>query len=90
MIAQATGQRYLITESIVPTFVEWGGISASPNDIIEYDGTSWNVVFDASTQSSSRHFMKNTHTGQQYKWTGTQWISSWQGTYNGGFWRLIL
>jgi len=90
LIAQATGQRYLITESIVPTFVEWGGISASPNDIIEYDGTSWNVVFDASTQSSSRHFMKNTHTGQQYKWTGTQWISSWQGTYNGGFWRLIL
>tara|TARA_R110001592_G_scaffold120712_3_gene325373 strand:- start:1189 stop:2448 length:1260 start_codon:yes stop_codon:yes gene_type:complete len=90
LIPQATGQRYLITESIVPTYVEFGGISASENDIIEYDGNSWSVVFDASTNSDTKHFMKNTHTTQQYKWTGTQWISSWQGTYNPGFWRLIL
>ena len=90
LIAQATGQRYLITESIVPTFAEWGGISARENDIIEFDGNDWNVVFDASLNPSVKHYIKNTHTSQQYKWTGTQWISSWQGTYNPGYWRLIL
>jgi hypothetical protein len=88
--AQATGQRYLLTESIVPTFVEWGGISASVDDIVEFDGDDWNVVFENSTSAGVIHFIKNTHTSQQYKWTGTQWISSWQGTYNPGFWRLIL
>jgi len=88
--AQATGQRYLLTDSIVPTFVEWGGISASTDDIVEFDGEDWSVVFDASTNADNNHFMKNTYTSEQYKWTGTQWISSWQGTYNPGFWRLIL
>ena len=80
----------MITESIVPTFAEWGGISARENDIIEFDGNKWNVVFDASENSGVKHFIKNTYTSQQYKWTGTQWISSWEGTYNPGFWRLIL
>lgn len=90
LIAQATGQRYLLTGPIVPTFVEWGEISASADDIIEFDGNAWTVVFDASTNAGTKHYMKNTYTTQQYKWTGTQWISSWQGTYNPGFWRLVL
>jgi hypothetical protein len=88
--SQLTGQRYLLTAPILPTFVEWGGISASANDIILFDGDNWIVVFDASLQTQAIAFITNTHTTQQFKWTGSQWISSWQGTYNPGYWRLIL
>ena len=89
LVAQALGQRYLLTGPIVPTFVEWGGISAKDNDIVEFDGNKWNVVFDASVVTTA-HFLKNTNTSQQYKWNGKLWISSWQGTYNPGYWRLVL
>lgn len=83
------GQRYLIVEAMLAdTFAQWS-VTADVNDIIEYDGTSWNVVFDAS-ENSAVQYLTNTFTGQQFKWTGTQWISSWQGTYNPGYWRLLL
>ena len=85
----ALGQRYLLTEVIIPGFTEWGGISANINDIIEYNGTAWEVMFD-SENTESTEYATNDYTGQQYKWTGTEWISSWQGIYNGGYWRLIL
>ena len=87
---QALGQRYLITEIIVPTFAEWGGINASANDIIEYDGNQWSIVFDSSNVSDVA-YVTNSYTNAQYKWTkATGWISSWEGEYNGGYWRLIL
>lgn len=90
LVTQVTGQRYLLTGPIVPTFIEWGQISASTNDIVEYDGNAWTVVFDASASATLTHYMKNSHTSEQYKWNGTMWISSWQGTYNPGYWRLVL
>jgi len=87
---QALGQRYLITENIVPTFAEWGSINASANDIIEYDGNQWSIVFDSSNVSDLA-YVTNSYTDAQYKWTkATGWISSWEGEYNGGYWRLIL
>lgn len=87
---QALGQRYLITENIVSTFVEWGSINASANDIIEYDGNQWSIVFDSSNVSDTA-YVTNAYTNAQFKWTKTTgWISSWEGEYNGGYWRLIL
>ena len=66
------------------------GVDASENDIIQYNGSAWTVVFDASSQSSTSHFLHNTFTSKQYKWTGSAWISSYEGEYNPGFWRLVL
>lgn len=87
---QALGQRYLITENIVSTFAEWGSINASANDIIEYDGNQWSIVFDSSNVSDLA-YVTNSYTNAQFKWTkATGWISSWEGEYNGGYWRLIL
>lgn len=83
------GQRYLLVEDILPAFTEWSGISASADDIIEYDGTSWSVVFN-SQNVSQEAFVKNAFTDAQFRWTGSEWISSWQGTYRPGYWRLIL
>ena len=90
LIAQATDQRYLLTGPILSTFIEWGGITASANDIVQYNGSAWSVVFDASAKIGTTALATNSHTSQQFKWTGVQWISSWQGTYNPGYWRLIL
>lgn len=84
-----SGQRYLLTDRIITDFTEWGGISANPNDIIEYNGSDWVVTFD-SQNVDSQEWVTNDYTTQQYRWTGTEWISSWQGVYNGGYWRLIL
>ena len=85
----ALGQRYLITESISTTgYPDWN-IDASENDIIEYGGSSWAVVFDASVVSTSQ-YVTNDFTSKQYKWTGSSWISSYEGEYNPGYWRLVL
>ena len=87
---QALGQRYLLTEDLSDQFVEWGNISAFANDIVEFNGTNWVVVFDSSQSAGVTHFLTNSYTNDQYKWNGLGWISSWQGTYNAGYWRLIL
>ena len=85
----AYGQRYLITEDLGDGYTNWN-VDASENDIIEYNGSAWVVSFDASSQSGSTHYMHNTFTSKQYQWTGTQWISSYEGEYKPGYWRLVL
>jgi len=90
LAAASTGQRYLITEQIDNIgFPNWG-LDAQENDIITYDGSKWSVVFDASANSDATHFLHNTFTSKQFKWTGVGWISSYEGEYRPGFWRLVL
>jgi len=60
---------------------------AGENDIIEWDGNTWHIVFDASTETSET-FIENLNTGTQYKWTGDMWILSYEGEYPVGTWRL--
>ena len=99
LAAAAAGQRYLILNAIGssentdgPT--AWAGSSdtdliAGANDIIEYDGTKWEVKFDSSAESGVQ-YMTNTHTGIQYKWTGTTWVKSYEGEYRAGDWSLVI
>jgi len=87
--AAALGQRYLIVSPILYDFAEWGQISVGENDIIEYDGTKWVSSFDSSSVTTVT-YVTNDYTNQQFKWTGSDWISSWQGEYRPGYWRLIL
>lgn len=85
----ALGQRYLITETISASgYPDWN-VDANENDIIQYDGASWNVVFNSSAVSTTQ-FVTNDFTSKQYKWTGSAWISSYEGEYNPGYWRLVL
>ena len=86
----SNGQRYLITEEITKSgYTNWD-IDAGENDIIQYNGSAWTVVFDASASASDIHYITNTFTTKQSKWTGKTWISSYEGEYNPGFWRLSL
>lgn len=87
--AAALNQRYLITESISATgYVNWG-VDANASDIIQYNGTAWVVAFDSAT-TSTVEYVTNTTTTSQYKWIDGSWISSWEGVYNPGYWRLVL
>jgi hypothetical protein len=89
LTAAVTGDRYLLLEDI-PQGTAWAGISASKNDIIEYNGTVWSVTFDASNNTGSEHYTLNVNTNDKLKWTGEQWIMAYEGTYNPGFWRIYL
>jgi hypothetical protein len=88
------GQRYLILNSIgnfdnpVPP-VAWGAVVAQANDIIEYDGQDWLVVFD-STTGTNVQYTTNITTGLQYRWTGSEWVKSYEGLYPGGEWSIVL
>jgi hypothetical protein len=61
--------------------------AARANDIVEYDGSNWHVVFD-SNKVTTTTFVTNLNTRKQYKWTGTEWVLSFEGEYPDGTWRL--
>jgi len=60
---------------------------AGENDIVEWDGSKWHVVFDSSS-STDTVFTTNLNTGIQYKWDNSEWILSFEGEYPHGSWRL--
>ena len=97
--AAQTHTRYLLTESTgsytgsAPA--AWEGLQGQPlvanaNDIIEYDGTRWVVSFDSTTSPNNDQYVTNITTSIQYRWTGANWVKSYQGLYTGGLWTLVL
>jgi hypothetical protein len=62
---------------------------ASENDIIEWDGNNWSIVFDSSERTDPV-FTTNLNTRVQYMWTGSEWIESINGDYPTGSWRIEL
>ena len=87
--AEELGQRYLITESISASGYPSWNVDANENDIIQYDGSNWTVVFNSAAVTSTQ-YVTNDFTSKQFKWTGSTWISSYEGEYNPGYWRLVL
>jgi hypothetical protein len=64
-------------------------MQAQANDIIQYNGTMWQVSFD-SQQESSIQFVTNVNTSVQYRWTGQEWVKSYEGLYKSGAWSIVL
>lgn len=62
---------------------------AGANDIIEWTGSAWQVVFDASS-AQDPVFVTTLSTGKQYKFTGEEWLLSVDGKYPEGTWRIEL
>jgi hypothetical protein len=99
--AAAAGQRYLFindtgsgsTED--PGFAQaWRGtdgstLVANTNDIVEYDGTRWNIAFDSSNESNVQ-YVSNLTTSIQYRWAEGEWLKSYEGLYTEGNWSLVL
>jgi hypothetical protein len=95
---RAAGKRYLILEAINSTTADgplaWQqangqGFSANANDIIEWSGTAWSVVFN-SQAATAVTYITNSYTGVQYKWDLESWSKSFEGVYTNNAWRLIL
>ena len=59
------------------------------NDIVEWDGSKWNKVFDAD-QTTANTYQTNLKTGEQYYWNGKYWVESVDGFYPKGTWRIAL
>lgn len=62
---------------------------ASENDIIEWNGTRWEIVFDASSSTNDVIYTSNLNTGTQYRWTGEYWTKSIDGEYPSIAWGFI-
>lgn len=63
---------------------------AYTNDIIMWNGTSWQVIFSAHYRSDVIIYQTNYYTGTQYKWNGVEWKKSFEGEYKRGKWRIAL
>jgi len=90
----AAGQRYLILADIgsysnIMPAQAWGTVVARANDIIEFDGTEWQVAFDGQNTDTTQ-YVTNITTGLQYRWTGSEWVKSYQGLYPGGEWSIVI
>jgi hypothetical protein len=90
LAGQQTGQRYLIINDIAKNSSNWGTLEASANDIIQFNGTQWEVSFNATANGSTVQYVTNSATSYQYKWTGSEWIDTYQGQYRPGYWILNL
>jgi len=96
--AATLGQRYLLTEATGSwdgNAQAWQGTNGEPlvaqaNDIIEYNGTRWQISFDSTSSPDNIQYVTNITTSIQYEWSGTSWIKSYQGLYAGGTWSLVL
>jgi hypothetical protein len=91
----AIGTRYLLVEDIhsYSSSQLWGALIAKANDIVEYNGTTWEILFDASQNSDTLIYQRNTYSNQaqiQYKWNGVSWVKSFEGEYKAGSWRIVL
>jgi hypothetical protein len=98
--AAVAGQRYLLTsadsageEPAIPPNVAtspWGQfIIAYPNDIIEFNGVSWVVIFD-SQNSVGKNYVINNSNSTQYTFDSTirVWTYTYYAVYNPGYWRI--
>lgn len=101
ILAPASGTRYLILNNIGDANsdqpIAWAGntqiaganLVAVANDVIEYNGSHWNVSF-TSTDHANVEYVTNLTTSVQYKWKNAQWSKSYVGQYDGGEWTLVL
>ena len=95
------GTRFLLVEDIGSVLngsdgpEAWEGtgnqeLIAHANDIIEWTGSHWNVIFNASQYPDTMVWQTNIYTGVQYLWNGVSWNKSFNGIYNVGQWRIEL
>ena len=86
--AAAVGQRYIVVSS--PAEIPaWGGLIANPEDIIEYNGSAWVISFDAAA-STAVEYVLNIASNQQLAFMDGQWILSYEGIFQPGYWRLLV
>jgi len=94
-----TGTRYLLLHGIgaindtelAPAwnYAGYPPLVAEANDVVEFNGNHWNVVFTAAA-AHTVEYVTNLTTGSQYKWEAGTWTKSVEGVYLAAYWRLVL
>lgn len=83
------GQRYLLTEDPPVNSQSWGNIQASENDIIEFNGSAWQVSWRANNNTNGVQYVKNNFSGLYYVYNES-WTPLVSSQYLQGYWRLSL
>tara|TARA_B110000503_G_C7160734_1_gene419531 strand:- start:1496 stop:2908 length:1413 start_codon:yes stop_codon:yes gene_type:complete len=96
---KASGIRLLLLDDVgneeaTESPVAWqntngSALVASANDIIEWDGAKWNIIFDASVTDTIA-YTTNLNTSVQYRFRDGEWLLSVDGEYPVGTWRINL
>jgi hypothetical protein len=99
LLNPTTGTRYLLTHAVgyandIEVSPAWNTngqqpLVANANDIVEYNGSKWVVVFD-SVNHSGQEYITNLTTGSQYHWQNGAWHRSVDGRYDAAQWSLVL
>jgi T4-like virus Myoviridae tail sheath stabiliser len=100
LTSPASGTRYLLINDLGDPdngsngAQAWQGTSgqnliANVNDIVEYNGQFWRVVFDSRTVDELQ-YVTNLTTHIQYKWQNQQWTKAYDGVYPEGEWMIVL
>lgn len=94
------GDRFLIVDDIGSVINQDGpdawkstagaDFVAKANDIIEWDGTQWTVIFEAAQEANTHIYQTNIYSGVQYVWNGVHWAKAFEGVYKAGSWKIIL
>lgn len=84
------GQRYLLVNKPSEQSMSWGSLEAEENDIIEFNGSEWQVVFSAAANSDTVQTITNQYAGRVYRWDGESWNLFIGRSYEPGYWRLAL
>ena len=94
------GTRFLIIDDIgnisnIDGADGWKGtdnseLVAYTNDIVEWDGVKWNVIFNSLSMKDAMIWQTNIFTGTQYTWNGLSWVKSFDREYREGEWRIVL
>lgn len=63
--------------------------SSDANDIVEWDGTKWNTIWNSS-ENTETTYVTNVTTGQQFYWNNYYWQSAVDGYYPRGTWTITL
>ena len=62
---------------------------ADTHDIVEWDGTNWQIIFDAN-ESEGNTYVTNLNTDQQFYYNGYYWQYAVDGLYPRGGWDLLM
>lgn len=95
--AAAVGQRYIISSDIdypnepainsVNGNSPWGALTAYDGDIVQYNGTKWEVVFESRFETLE--VVNVLSTNDTLKFNRAEWIYLYQGEFTPGYWRIF-
>ena len=87
----SAGQRYLLLEKPTASNAAWGTmIDATVNDIIQFNGSDWEVSFSSERYQYTEQCVMNLYTGKLIQWQNGEWSEYVQRSYDPGEWRLAM